>query len=1034
MKKSIQTGFIAWFADNPVAANLFMLALLIGGFLGFQDTNQEVYPDFNLNKIHIQVVYPDASPEAIEQGILLAAEKALTGLNGISRITSKATEGNAQIQAELQQQADPTQVLQDIRNAISRITTFPEGIEPPHIYLGQHDFHVISLGIAADFEPQALYQLGERIRRQLANIPGVARIDVLGGFAPQISIEVSQQTLQQYQLDLRRIAAQIRQHTQDLPAGRIQTEQGELLLRIQGQREKALDFADIPIKTRTDGSQLLLSDIAGLRETFADPDQIFEFNGHPGIRLDLYQTRDQNPTQLTARIREQVQRLNAELPDAVTISVQNDRSKRYAERRDILLKNGLLGLLLVVIVLGAFLNPRLAFWVAVSIPVVFIGSFSLLPYVGVSLNMISMFAFILTIGIVVDDAIIVGENIHAKMQQGMPVKAAIREGVAEMTVPVIYAVGTNIIAFAPLLLVPGATGQFLRDMPLVIAIVFAISLIEALLILPSHLHFRECPIYRPFARIQRFHEAMTHNLDALRQGPFRRWLQWAIGERYLTLTIFGGLLALIIAWYAAGHIDLTWRPEIPGDRVDAEIEMPVDASLSQTLAAVRKVEAAGLAAIEELGGRQYLQHWFTRAGWRRPTYGDVNMYLAPDNERPFTQEAFTREWRKQLGELPEAKSVFFEYLIGPGGNKSLQIHLSHPNSRILAQNAQTLAQQITALPGVVDVNDGVAQGKRQIRLQLTPEGRLSGLDETTLGQQIRAAFHGVEVQRLLRDGQEIKVVTRLPKAESISALHQLILNTPDGGHIPLMQAAELIPARADSTINREDGRRILKISASIDKKNANTRRIRAQIEETIMPELLARHSGLQWQFAGGRRDRNSTLQAIFNDLLWASLIIYGLLAALFRSYIQGLIVMTTIPFAVAASIAGHIALGHDLSAVSVYGMIALSGLVINNALVLTLRYNQLNLSSTASQSDIQQAILSAATSRFRPILLTTLTTMAGLLPMLFETSIQARFLAPMAIALTFGVAVTFFVVLFFIPALLAVTEDCRRLMQPDQPH
>lgn len=1016
-------GLITWFADNPVAANLLMMLLLLGGVLGLQHTRQEVLPDFDLDGIRISMGYPGASPEEVEKGIVLPIEYALQTIQDIDSVNAKAAEGQATVTAELRHDANPAQVLQDVRSALSRITTFPGEAEQPQASLRRHGFYVISLGVAAELPRRELFDLGERIRQQLLGLSGVSDVEVRGALKPEIVFEVPSLTLRQHDLDLGQLASRLRASARDLPAGHLTTDQGEILLRTQGRREQAHEFADLPIILSADGSPLRLAQVATLREGFENETQVFEFNGRPGLRLDVYQVAKERPILLAREVRELVDRLNSSLPDTVAISIQNDRSERFAERRDILLKNGAIGLLLVIIALGLFLNPRLAFWVAVSIPVVFIGSFGLLPHLDVSLNMISLFAFILTIGIVVDDAIIVGENIHVRMEQGLPLDVAVRQGVSEMAVPVLYAVGTNIIAFIPLLLVPGAVGQFMRDLPIVVAVVFGVSLIEALFILPAHLRAHSNPLLvrllRPFARIRRFHDAITGSLDHLRDHGFRRLLEVSLARRYLTILIFAGGAALVTAWYVSGRIDLTWRPEVPGNRVDAELDMPVDASLQQTLVAVRKIETAGLAAVDALGGRKYLESRFIRVGSRRPTYGEVSLILVPDDRRPFTQEDFTREWRHQLGDLPEAKSIFFEYLVGPGGNRSLRINLSHSDTRVIEAAARDMAQQLKALNGVLDVSDGIAEGKRQLTFQLLPGGRAVGLDETSLGEQLRNAFHGAEVQRILRNGHQVKIMLRLPEQErtSLESLYRLPVRTPNGGEIPLTQAASIEYGHAFTTITHENGRRIVQVSASIDKVHANSRLVRRQVEEEILPRLKSRYPTLAADFAGGRRDRQKTFEVIFNGLMWSALAIFALFAALFRSYLQAGIVMLTIPFAVSGAIAGHIMMGHDLSSVSIYGMIALGGLVVNGALVLTVRLNELK------HLPFEEALVRATLSRFRPILLTAMTTTLGLLPMLFETSTQARFLVPMAIALTFGTVTAFMVVMFLIPTLYATARD-----------
>jgi len=1024
-----RNGLITWMAGNPVAANLLMFALLLGGLLGFTDIRQEITPDFTLESVRVTVAYPGASPEEVEEGIILAIEKELTGMEGVSSLVSSASEGSGRVTAELSDDAEPSEVLQNIRNAVSRITSFPEDAEQPRVGLSQHGFYVISIAIAADLPPEDLFELSERIRREILTMPGVSEINIRGQQPPQIRIEINQERLRALDLSLADVAAAVRNAARDIPAGQIDTEDGDILLRTEGRRVRAREFADIPIKVLPDGSRILLRDAAQLIDGFTETWQSFEFNGRPGLRLDIYQTENQRPVELAARIRNLVDELNAELPDSAAISVHNDRSKRYAERSEILLKNGAIGLTLVIITLGVFLSPRLAFWVAVSIPVVFIGSFSILPEIDVTLNMISMFAFILTLGIVVDDAIIVGENIHAKRLQGMPAGEAVRAGVNEMAVPVMYAVGTNVIAFIPLIFVPGPTGQFMRHLPIVASVVFIVSLVEALLILPAHLNEGDAEkqegrrhFFARFRRVKRFHDAIAGSLDRLRDGPYRRLLQIALRERYLTVLVFTGLLAIMVAWYESGRIDLTWRPQIPGNRVDAELNMPVDASKKETLAVIRRIEAAGLRTAERLGSRdQHVESWFTRVN---PNSGDVNMYLVPDEQRPFTQEEFTRVWREEIGDLPEAKALFFEYLIGPGGNKGLRINLSHVSTPTLETVARELAERLNEFTGVVDISDGIAEGKRQIGFTLTPQGRAVGLTEAALGRQIRNAFYGAEALRLLRDGYEIKVMVRLPPEQRISIqdLSDFVVRGREGVEIPLARAAGFSEGNAYSSITREDGKRTLTVTGSFDKASANTRRIRATLENEVLPELTARYPGLEWKFSGGRRDRNEALNAIFEGLIWVALIIFGLTAALFRSYAQGVIVMLTIPYSIAAAVAGHVLMGFDISSVSIFGMIALGGLVVNGSLVLTLRYNQLQT------ADLPTALTEAACSRFRPIVLTSLTTTAGLFPMLFETSTQALFLVPMAIALSFGTLASAFVVLLLIPAFHHIWWDIQKML------
>lgn len=1025
-------GLVAWMAGNPVAANLLMFTMLLGGFLGFSEIRQEITPDFSLETVRITVAYPGATPKEVEESIIVAIEKELTGMNGIRKVESRAAAATGTVDAELTDDANPGDVLQDVRSAISRITSFPDDAEPPRIELAEHGFYVVSIAIAADISPNDMFELSENLKRKIQLLPGVSEIDIRGRRDPQINIDVNQQQLRALNVTLADIATAVRNSARDVPAGRITTNDGVILLHTEGRRVRAQEFADIPVKVLEDGSRILLGDVAKLDDGFAGTGLYFRFNGRPGARLDVYQTEKERPVELARRLRTMVESWNEELPENIEVSIHNDRSERYAERRDILLKNGAIGLALVVITLGIFLNARLAFWVAVSIPVVFIGSFAILPEVDVTLNMISMFAFILTLGIVVDDAIIVGENIFAKREMGIPMREAVADGVREMVVPVLYAVGTNIIAFVPLIFVPGSTGQYLRHLPIVASVVFVVSVIEALFVLPAHLNSRErtkpsAPqsFIGRFKRTKRFHDRIANSLDHLRDGPFIRLLNLAVRERYLTALLFTGLMAIVIVWYQSGRIDLSWNPEIPGNRVDAEVELPVDATLRETRAVVARIEAAALRAVDRLGDRkEHIESWFTRAGWRRVTYGDVNVYLVPDDQRPFTQEEFTRVWREEVGDLPEAKSLFFEYLVGPGGNQGLRINLSHVSTPVLEAAARDLADQISQIAGVVDVSDGTGEGNRQIGFKLTPQGRAIGLTEASLGRQVRNAFYGAEAFRFIRDGYELKVMVRLSYAnrKTFEDIGDLIVRGRDGIEMPLSVAATFSEGNAYNAITRENGKRTLTVSGSFDNKTANTRVIRNTLETQILPELTARFPGLEWGFSGGRRDRDEALNGILNGLMWSLLAIFALTAALFRSYAQAIIIMLTIPYSVAAAIAGHVLLGFDLSSVSIFGMIALGGIVVNGALVLTLRYNELRL------IDPGNALRDAARSRFRPIVLTSMTTTAGLFPMLFETSTQALFLVPMAIALSFGTIASTFVVLLLIPALHAIWADIRRVL------
>ncbi len=1021
-------GPISWMAMNAVAANLLMLALLIGGVLGLSTITKEIFPPFHTDTVTVSVAYPGASPEEINDGIILAIEAQVRTLPGIGRVFSSATEGSGSVSLDVISGHDRDQVLLDVRNAVDRITSFPDDAETPDVTINDFQRYVVSLGVTSQFGDQSLFALKTQAIDRILALPGVAEVVERGEAVPEIRIEVPRERLRELDLTLEEVAAAVRSAARDLPGGGIITSGGEILLRTDGRRVRGPDFLDIPILVRADGSRILLGDVARVVDGFEDLGSVIEYNGRSGVRLDVFQGEGAEPLEISAGVRGIVAEINAGLPEGASVTVSNDRSERFGERIGLLVKNGALGLTLVVITLGVFLNLRVAFWVAVSIPVVLIGSFSFLPWTGISINMVSMFAFIMTLGIVVDDSIIVGENIHARVQDGLPVPDAVRQGVLEMAVPVLFAVVTNIIAFVPLLLIPGLAGQMMLALPIVACVVFAVSLVEALFILPAHLNgdgLATKPAQGPFRRVMLFRQAVAGSLDLVRDTVFLWLVRRAVSFRYLTVVLFTGVVALVWAYNASGRIDLVWNPEIPGNRVDAEFEMPVDATIDDTLEVARRIEAAAFRTLDRLGDQDDLASWTVRAGIWRPTSADVNMTLVPDGERPFTQAEFTRVWREEIGPVPEVDSLFFEFLVGPGGARSLRVSLSHPDDDLLETAALDLADRLRGFTGVVDVTSGVGEGKQQTRFLVTPEGQALGLDEQSLGQQVRGAFQGAEAFRLLRDGREVRVIATLPLAErdSRADLDAFIIRTPDGVEVPLGTAARTETGRAFTTIERENGRRTLTVIASVDPDTGNSRVIREALQGEVMPALRALYPGLDLAFSE-RTGVGAALQAVLWGFLAVLVVIYALMASLFRSYVQGVLVVLTIPFSLAAAIIGHIAMGFDISAVSVFGMIGLAGMVVNGALVLTLRYNALR----ERVDDATEAVIQAARARFRPIVLTSFTTTVGLAPMLFETSVQAQFLIPLAVVLTFGTVLSTFAVLFLIPALHAIHADVGRLL------
>ncbi|GMW01824.1 MAG: multidrug transporter AcrB [Candidatus Hydrogenedentota bacterium] len=1013
-------GVVEWMTRNSVAANLFMFALLGGGLFSALSIKQEVFPSFQLDIVDISISYPGASPEEVEEGIILAVEEELRGLTEVERVVSTAEEGSAQIQVELTEGVDPNRALQEVKNAVDRVSSLPEEAERPNVELQEEQESVFWLIVHGPFDEQQIFDLAERIRRDLIALPEVTQVEVNTQRDPEITIEIPQARLRALGLTLTDVAQIIEQSAQDTPAGGIRTEAGEVLLRTRERRDFASEYGNIILVSTADGADVRVADIAKITDGFEDRLSQNLFNGGHGIFVSIFESGQEKPLDIADAVNKYLEEIKDELPEGAGVHVMRDRAEQYRERLQLLMTNGLMGFALVLLVLGCFLAPRLAFWVAFGIPTTIAGSLLLLPALDASINMISLFAYIITLGIVVDDAVIIGDNVFYRIQQGMPRLQAAIEGSREMVVPVIFSIGTNIIAFVPLMFVPGETGRFFAPLPAVVIAVFVVSLLEALFILPAHLgHGRESATGRgPIAALTRFQRRISESFDRLTDSTIVPIVRFCVHHRLLTISLLFGSLSLMYVWYYSGRMNYTFNPVITSLRVDAEAQTPIGSAFADTVAIANHIEEAGLRAADKLGGRDKVVNGrMNVVGRRGENWADVNFYLIPADERDFTEDTFAKLWREEIGEVPGLKSLFFEWEEGPGSGAGLTVELSHPDRDVLEAAATELAQQLATFNGVSDIKDGFSAGKTQISVDLTEEGKSLGLTPELVGRQVRHAFYGAEALRFQRGRHEVKVMVRLPQAErqSLNNVEGLIIRTPNGGEAPLSQVAKLNFGTAYTEIIRVDGQRVLEVTCNVIPEIASSNEIRAALRESVLPQLADEFRGLSFEFSGRQREEDRAMNRLKLGLGVALAIIFGLLAALFRSYTRALFVMLIIPFAVGAALLGHVILGYDLSIVSVFGMIALSGLVVNGGLVLNQEIDRL---IQEENMHIQDAVVAAARRRFRPILLTSLTTFAGLAPMILETSSQARFLVPMAIALGFGTILSAPVVIL-LPACLS---------------
>ncbi len=1017
-----EQGLLAWMAGNPVAANLLMLLFVVGGLLAATGITQEVFPSYDLDIVDVSVRYPGTSPSEVEEGVILAMEEEIRGLENVERVTAVAREGRASISVELLSGADPNSSLQDIKNSIDRISSFPDDAESPLVSLKTRRREVLRLAIYGDLEEGVLFNLGETIREELIDLPEVTQVELNGVRNPELSIEVSQDILSAHSLTLEGVAESVRARAVDVPAGGIKSPGGEILLRTTERRELASEFAGLALVSQEDGTELVLGEIADISDGFEESDREAWYNGKRAVLLYVYRTGEQTPIDISRAVHAYLEELAPTLPVSVNLDIYRDRSELYQERMELLLRNGVLGLCLVMLTLGLFLEPRLAFWVSMGIPISIVGSFLILFFIGGSINMVSMFAFIITLGIVVDDAVVVGENIFHRRQQGMAPLAAAVQGVREMSAPVLIAVLTNIIAFLPLFFVSGSTGRFFAILPAVVISVFCISLVECLYVLPAHLSYRKQErtgaVFQFLERVPRY---CAHLLDRFVNGPFSRILRLALSGRYLVAALSGAVLLVSYAYWDSGQINFSFRPRIQTDSIDAEIELPYGVSMDEVKAIARRVGEGGIRAVEKNGGREILVGIRTDIGRRGSNTAEVSITLVPQSRRSITTREFSVLWRQEVGEIAGLEKLFFDYLIGPGGSAAINVELTHPDPGSLELAAADLADALSRYNGVNDISDGFARGKLQFDFKMLPEGRAAGLTAQELGSQIRHAFYGAVALKQQQGRDELKVVVRLPEAERSSLFHleQLLIRTPDGGEIPLVRAAKMSQNRAYTEINRVDGKRVLSVTANVVAGKANENKILASLKSDFLPQLLSRYRGLSYSFEGRQREKREAVHDLLTGIGFTLPAIFCLLAILFRSYGQALLVMISIPFGLVSALIGHIIMGYNLSIISVFGMIALCGVVINGGMVFMVTANRYR----DEGAPVAEAAHRASLRRFRPIMLTALTTFFGLAPMIFEQSIQARFLIPMALSLGYGILFTTIVILFLMPALYRIYYD-----------
>ncbi|MDX1587412.1 MAG: efflux RND transporter permease subunit [Oleiphilaceae bacterium] len=1022
-KRQGWVGPIEWMARNSIAANLMMILLLAGGFWAAMEVQKEVFPQFQLDLVQVSVSYPGASPEEVEQGILLPVEEALQGIQSVQEMTSTAREGSGNIQLELTAGSNRMQALQDIEQAVDRIRTFPEQAEEPQIRLVTPTRDVMELTLYGEVDFWTLRQLGEQVRNRLLaeNAITQAVIDNVPEYLT--SVDIPLETLRKYNLTLSQVANRIQQSSEDIPAGSMATVNGDILLRLKERKQWADAFEGIVILNAPSGGTLTLGEIATVRDGFEEDGFHSRFNGQPSVEIEIFRTGSQSPLAIADAVERVMAELETTLPDAVQVRIDSNRAEDFEERMDMLLENGVMAMLIVLVILSLFLEYRLAFWIMMGMTISFVGSVLFLPVLGVSINMISMFGFLMVLGIVVDDAIVVGENIYEYRERGMGFMDAAIQGARDIAGPVTFSILTNIIAFMPLLFIPGVTGKFWLPLGVVVILVLAISLLEALFILPAHLGHSGRGSVTVYGRcMHRIQQVFSRGFQAVVDRGYRPLLDLSLRFRYVTLTAALSIMVVCGAYAMSDHMGLIMMPEAPADEIEAGVRLPVGTTSQQ---------AGELAmAITRDTQRLFQENELSRnvEGIKSNVRGqekiDVELVLLPEEERDMSVNEIIDLWRTELGDFKGVDQITFEAEQGPGSwRDDISVDLSHTDIDTLARASQRFVQELKQISQTRNVNDNYTTGKPQFDIRLTDEGHALGLTGAEVGRQLRDAFYGSIALRQLRGINENEIRVRLPEyqRQDLYTLDNFVIRTPEDQEVPLMDVAEVTITDSFRSIDRRDGRRVISVGMDVQPKAA-TRQVLDVIQGEILPQLRADFPGLTWTFQGSQADLRESTGALWGGFALAMGAIFALLAVAFGSYLQPLVVMLAIPFGAVGAIMGHMILGMELSLVSIMGIVALSGVVVNDSLIMVTYANR-----QRDRLGPAQAIYEAGLRRFRPIVLTTLTTFGGLAPIISETSLQATYLVPMAVSLGFGIVFATALILFLVPCLYLVLEDMKAL-------
>ena len=1037
-------GPIAYMAGNSIAANLLMLGIIAMGLVSLTGLEREAWPPVRFFMVEVSMAYPGASPEEVEDSIVVKIEEQVEALDDIKSIRSVAAPGLASVSVEMKSGTDMDQALDKIESAVGRIQSFPAAAERPDITEMTSRASIIRLVVYGDIPRRSLKELAYQVEDELAALPSVSNVETTGTSDYEISIEVPLHRLRALGLTLDDVAGAVRRGSLELSAGSIKTRDTQVRVRTLGRRYDQQDFEDIVVLSRNDGTVVHLGDIAEVYDEFHDNDLIVRYNGKPAVFVEVFRAEDEPVMGVAAAVREHLANVIApSLPEGVEISTWNDDTQTYSERVNMLLKNGLLGLMLVLVALALFLEIRLALWVVVGLATSGIGALAAMLAFDLSINNVSLFVFVLAIGIIVDDAIVVAEHIHHERRQGIPgVSAAIR-GVRRIKNPLTFAVLTSIAAFTPVLFVPGGIGEIWKALPVVVIAMLLISLVDSFFILPNHLSDLHGPDWTPTNPVERFFCRTQRNvdnaLDRFVEGPLDQALRFATHQPAVVMAAAAGMLVLSISLLPAGIVPTTYADVIEGDFVNATLEMPEGTSARRTFEVAAELEEAGRRVVDRLSGSQaegaphLLSGVIVTIGREprvegggilpkitmnpEPHVAGIEFKLISAQQRDISTVDIAQAWREEIGVLPYARSIAISGDVIDFGSP-IEAVLSHPDTDRLVRIAGSVVSELRGLEGVYDIRSDHTPGVREIQLELREEARTLGITLEDLALQARAAFFGTEALRVQRDREEVRVYVRLPEVErdAITDIEDYLIRAPSGAEVPLAQVARLKSGISPPQIRRRDGQRVVTVTAEVDPAVISANEANSVLANSILADLSAANPRLAYLYGGEQQQQIESLGALFRSFALVLLFMFAMLAISLRSYSKPIIVMAIIPFGIIGMIVGHWVLGVPVSATSMIGFFGLSGVVVNDSLVMIDFVDQ----RLREGAPARTAIIEGAKGRFRPIMLTSLTTFLGFTPLILERAIQAQFLAPFAATLGVGILVTTAILIIGVPALLAI--------------